>query len=209
MNKKRMDSNIGANHTRAINPFLASVEEQVVRTYRPRLFGYFESSEDFLYTLEILETASENDVVELHIQSGGGDLDSVDTLTHAMSKCAGHIHLVYTGRNASAATIPLFFADTVECSPTSSFLFHEAILGSAPETMSASKKYFDFTYVQCKEMLADLYKGFLTEEEMARLFQGEQLYFRGEEVMTRMNKRNEILSAFAEQDEKGEETEYD
>lgn len=196
---KRLDSNVGAMHAGAINPFIVTAEEMTVFKYKPRLYNNFETSEDFIHTLEVLERATENDVVELHINSGGGSVDALSTLVHAMQKCAAHITCIFTGTVASAATFPLFYCDEVEIADTASFLFHEAICGSSPETMSASRDYTEHMYIYLERILRDTYRHFFTEEEMEQLLSGKQFYLFPDEVIERFQHRGEMLKKEIEQ----------
>lgn len=197
---KRFDSNVGAMHSGAINPFIVSAEEMVSLKYKPRLYDIFQTSEDFIYTLEVLERATENDVVELHINSGGGSADALSTLIHAMKKCSAHIVCIFTGSVASAATFPLFYCDEFEIAEDATFLFHEAICGSPAETMSASRDYTEHTYKHLERMLRNTYKHFFTEEEMLQLLSGKQFYLFPEEVCERFVKRNELFEAENEEE---------
>lgn len=198
---KRFDSNVGAMHSGAINPFIVTAEEVAAFKYKPRLYGNFETSEDFIYTIEVLERAGENDVVELHINSGGGSADALSTLIHAMKKCSAHIVCIFTGFVASAATFPLFYCDEFEIAEDATFLFHEAICGSPAETMSASRDYTEHTYKHLERMLRNTYKHFFSEEELQQLLSGKQFYLFPEEVCERFVKRNELFEAENEEEE--------
>lgn len=189
----RLDSNVGATHSGAINPFIVTAEESVSFKYKPRLYNYFETSEDFIHTLEVLERAGANDIVEIHINSGGGSVDAVSTLVHAMQNCEAHIVCIFTGMVASAATFPLFYCDEFEIAEDASFLFHEAICGSPAETMSASRDYTEHVHERLKRVLLRTYRNFFTEEEFKALLNAKQFYMFPEEVMERFKKRNELM----------------
>jgi len=194
----KFGSDVGANHQFAVNPFLVSAEERVSLKFKPRLFGPIESTEDFLYTLEVLENATENDEVELHINSGGGDLSAVSTLIHAMQKCVAPIHIVVTGVCASAATFPLFFSDNFEMSDYTSILIHEAIVGQPMETLSAAKSYQAHTNDFVEFVLRDVYKTFFTEEEYQQLFSGKQWWMRPDEFVERYKRMTQTTDGYQE-----------
>lgn len=189
---KRLDSNVGASHCQQINPFLVSAEEKTSVKYKPRIWGNIETTEDFLYVIEVLEIAKEEDIVELHIDSGGGSLDAGITLIHAMQKCAAPIHVVMSGTCASLATMLMFYADSWEAAEFTSFLFHEAIVGTPSETMSANRAYSEHVYSTCEELLRTVYKGFFTEEEFEDLLNGKQFFMSSQDVVERFQKRIEL-----------------
>lgn len=196
----KLDSNVGASHTAQINPFLVSAEDQSSVKYKPRIWGNIETTEDFLYTIEVLEIAKEQDIVELHISSYGGCLDAISTLIHAMQKCEAHLHVVMTGTICSAGTLPMFFSDSWEAGEYTSFLFHDAIVGAAPETMSANKAYTSHVQSFYGDMLRSVYKGFFTEEEFSELFNGRQWWMRAPEVEERFKRRIELLESDQDED---------
>ena len=197
---KKLDSNVGAMHSAQINPFLVSAEENPSIKYKPRIWGCIETTEDFLYTIEVLEVAKEQDIVELHVSSYGGNLDAISTLIHAMQKCEAHVHVVMTGTICSAGTIPMFFSDSWEAGEYTSFLFHDAIVGAAPETMSANKAYTSHVQSFYGDMLRSIYKGFFTDDEFAELFNGRQWWMRADEVETRFKRRLEMLEQEEQQE---------
>lgn len=198
---KKLDSNVGATHLRQINPFLVSAEEQSVVKYKPRIWGDIETTEDFMYVIDVLETAKEQDTVELHVCSGGGDVDATMTLVHAMQKCEAHVHVIMTGTCASCGTIPMFYGDSWECGEFTSFMFHDFILGLPAQTMSATKAMGEHHYKICENILRGIYKGFFTEEELVLLLNGKQYWFTPDQVAERYNTRMEILEKQEKSDE--------
>ena len=89
----KFGSDVGANHQFAVNPFLVSAEERVSLKFKPRLFGPIESTEDFLYTLEVLENATETRLVKritLNISQ------SIDTLLRkSLFKISREVYFVH------------------------------------------------------------------------------------------------------------------
>ena len=124
-----------------------------------------------------------------------------------MRKCAAHLAVVYTGTVASAATMPMFYADELEIADHTSFMFHEPIIGSVPETMSAAKAQREHEEQLLENLMRDVYAGFFTEEEIEeRLLKGEQIYMLPEEVMGRWMKRNEFIKQQMEENVDNDES---
>lgn len=185
---KRFGSDVGAMRETAINPFVVSAEQEVVFKYKPRLFGNFETSEDFLYTLECLELAQEHDIVELHLNSCGGSAAALSTLLYAIDKCVGTVRCIYTGNAMSAATFPLFHCDEFELAPDVDFLFHEMIIDTYPTTSSDAAKQMEHTRIANERLIRDNYTGFFSEEEILELLAGDQKRMFAEEVLERFKK---------------------
>lgn len=79
-------------------------------------------------------------------------------------------------------------------------LFHDAIVGAAPETMSANKAYTSHVQSFYGDMLRSIYKGFFTDDEFAELFNGRQWWMRADEVETRFKRRLEMLEQEEQQE---------
>lgn len=189
---RRMGSEVGNGY---INPFVVSAEQQVQTKYKCRLYGQYDSSEDFLYTLEVLEMAEETDIVELHIQGPGGSLDAVITLLHAMDKCRCPVHVIATGSLASAATFPILVADSYELHKFTSFMFHSASFGVAPQKTHDVIEEALHNWKQCERIISDMYEGFFTSEELDSMLQGRTFWMDAEEFSERYERRNELLEA--------------
>lgn len=193
---RRMGSEVGNGY---INPFVVSAEQQVQVKYKCRLYGAYDSSEDFLYTLEVLEMAEEHDIVELHVQGPGGSLDAVITLLHAMDKCKCPVHVIATGSLASAATFPILAADSYELHQFTSFMFHSASFGVAPQKTHDVIEEAIHNWKQCERIIRDMYEGFFTTEELDSMLQGRTFWMDAEEFSTRYEARNELLAAAVEE----------
>lgn len=198
---KRLDSRVGATHPLQVNPFLVSSEDQVSTKYKARIWGDIEGTEDFMYIIDVLESAKEQDFVELHINSYGGDVDATMTLIHAMQKCSAEIHIVMTGTVGSCGTLPMFFCDSWEAGEFTSFMFHDFIIGLPAQTASASKAMGEHYFESSKNTIRKIYRGFFTEEELLLLLSGKQYWLTPEDVSTRYKRRMELL----EQEEKENE----
>lgn len=188
----RMGSEVGNGY---INPFVVSAEQQVQVKYKCRLYGAYDSSEDFLYTLEVLEMAEEHDIVELHVQGPGGSLDAVITLLHAMDKCKCPVHVIATGSLASAATFPILAADSYELHQFTSFMFHSASFGVAPQKTHDVIEEAIHNWKQCERIIRDMYEGFFTTEELDSMLQGRTFWMDAQEFTERYAERNKILEA--------------
>lgn len=188
----RMGSEVGNGY---INPFIVSAEQQVQVKYKCRLYGAYDSSEDFLYTLEVLEMAEEHDIVELHVQGPGGSLDAVITLLHAMDKCKCPVHVIATGSLASAATFPILAADSYELHQFTSFMFHSASFGVAPQKTHDVIEEAIHNWKQCERIIRDMYEGFFTTEELDSMLQGRTFWMDAQEFTERYEERNKLLEA--------------
>ena len=190
--ERRMGSEIGNGY---VNPFVVSAEQQVSMKFKCRLYGEYTSSEDFIHTLEVLEQAEENDLVELHICGPGGSLDAVVTLLHAMDKCKCPVHVCATGNLSSAATLPILSASSYELHEYTDFMFHSASFGVAYQKTHDVFDQVVHNKKHCEYILRDAYEFFFTEDELDAMMNGKTFWMDAEEFTARYEKRNELMEA--------------
>jgi ATP-dependent protease ClpP protease subunit len=116
--------------------------------------------------IHCLATCSENDSVNLLVNSSGGRTDSIWQIIEAMKGCRG---------------------DSAE------FMLHTAHYGSIG-TVPNVKGQTEFATRQINKLLDQAYKGFLTDKELDELKNGKEFWFDAEESGKRMTKRYKYLN---------------
>lgn len=158
------------------------VSEFSINTYptafRHEVFlnNYLEHPDEMNTLLSILNTCQEDDDIRMYINSGGGSLSSVESLLHAMKNTKAHIHIVGSGEIASAATLPLFFADTYELSDDVSFMFHNASYGdwgNCQDMMEHSRFFYD----KMVKMISRIYGGFFNDDEIEDIIVNKRQWY--------------------------------
>ena len=161
MNKQpRMGSDLG----KGITPF---VVVSAPSTYRHQIYIHnsLEQPDEMIAILDILYSASKEDEVVIHLNSGGGSIDSLDTLLSAIASCPAHIHVVATGTIASAATFILLASDSFEISPFATLLFHACSFGVYGEAQD-NLEYVQFVHKESERLMRSYYRHIFTEEEI-------------------------------------------
>jgi ATP-dependent Clp protease protease subunit len=143
-----------------------------------------------LYTdwFETIRAAGENDVVKIHINSPGGDLNTSIQLIRAMNECKGTIVASVEGECISAATMILMHADMIEISDYSIFMFHNysgGAIGKGGEIYD--KVTFEKPWIE--SIMRDCYANFLTDDEIERMLDGKDYWMTGDEVLDRIQKK--------------------
>lgn len=156
------------------------------------LFGVIESAEQFINAIEVLQSASENDIVKIHLSSPGGSLDATDTFIHAMRQCAGRVVVEATGGVHSAGSIILMNADEFFLSENFNCLVHNGSLGSSGK-YSEWKLESKHKEAYMERVMRNTYSGFLSEEELEDLLKGVDFWFDGTDFARRWEARNEFI----------------
>jgi len=143
--------------------------------------------------IHCLATCSENDNVNILVNSSGGRTDSAWAIIEAMKGCRGDVSVTVLGAAYSAASMIACMADECYFAESSEMMLHTAHYGSI-NTVPNVKTQVDFTTRQMNKLLDTCYKGFLSDKELEELKNGKEFWFDAEESGKRMVKRYKYLS---------------
>jgi ATP-dependent protease ClpP protease subunit len=142
-----------------------------------------EEYNELCYTLENTEAEE----VRLVMNNGGGLMHSMLTIRESIRKSNAVVTAVLSGTVASAATMIALACDNIEVAPHTAFMIHSSsggISGKSHET----KAYMDFSDKNTKEIFDNVYKGFLTQEEIDKVLDGKDMWLNKAEVEERFAK---------------------
>lgn len=157
------------------------------------LNGTIEGPESYVEWNHLIRTASENDVIYLHINCYGGDVMSSIQLMRALSESRAQVVASVEGACMSAATFIFLIADAFEISDHSMFMFHN-YSGFTFGKGNEMKEQIFHEEKWANNLMKTIYKGFLTEEEINEIQNGKDYWMAPEEVGKRLEKRNESLT---------------
>lgn len=161
--------------------------------------GPLESHTDIDDILYALRSAGENDSVDIHLNSVGGDVLILAEIVKAMNRCACPIHVTAAGIVASAATIILLEADSIEVEPFTEILFHPMSYGLGGK-MQEVKAQVDYVHEMSMGMMKHYYSGFFTDQEIEAMVEhNREFYMKHDEFITRYEARNAALQEAAEE----------
>jgi len=195
--KPRLGSDLGKD----ITPFAVI---STPSTYKHQLFIHnnLEQQEEMIAIVDTLYSASERDEVVIHLNSGGGNIDSLDTLLMAMASCPAHIHVIGTGNIASAATFILLAADSFEISPFATLLFHTVTFGVYGQSQD-NLELTQFLHDESERLMRTYYKHLFTPEEIDDMIVNKrQKYLTSEQFTSRW----EVANKKIEEEEKQSQT---
>lgn len=165
-----------------------SVNERTARHYDVFLDSNIEEPSEYRELLSILFGATEDDTVNIFINSNGGHLDTALAIVEGLKSTSAHVTAVIIGACHSAASIISMYCHEVAVLDNAYSMVHTASYGTAGNTGNV-KAHTEFTTRQVEKLLNDTYEGFLTKEELTKVKQGVELWFDADEIRARMKNR--------------------
>jgi ATP-dependent Clp protease protease subunit len=167
--------------TQQINTHLVFIDDDIT------------SPSNYRDVIHCLATCSENDSVNLLVNSSGGRTDSIWQIIEAMKGCRGDVSVTVIGAAYSAASMLACMAPECYIADSAEFMLHTAHYGSIG-TVPNVKGQTDFATRQINRLLDQAYTGFLTDKELSELKNGKEYWFDAEEAGKRMVRRYRYLS---------------
>ena len=138
----------------------------------------------------LLRDASEAETVNLYLNTPGGMIDSafmiIDAIKNSKAKVIAHL----SGTVASAGTIVALSCNDLVVADHTAFMIHnystQGLSGKGHE-VKAQQKFIDDSLNTAFE---DIYKGFLTPEEMIEVIDGRDMWMGKNEILERWATRN-------------------
>lgn len=149
------------------------------------LVGEIGAPDFYTDLLHVLNTAEENDLITIHINSVVGNAFTAIQIMSAISTCKGVVHTTIEGEAASAASIIFLTGHYMSVAPFSLMMCHNwagLMCGKGHEMIA----HLDFNKRNFKALLYKVYSKFLTDEEIAKIEDGADLYFDADEIMQRL-----------------------
>lgn len=144
----------------------------------------------FLDLINTLKTAEEHDTVFIYLNTPGGSLQTTVQIISAMRQCAATVVTCLEGEVCSAGTLIFLAGNKHIVNPNCTFMIHNYSqwIGGKGNEVALRVKYSEQYF---KKLALDLYKGFLSEDEIQSVIDGKDYWMDSEEVIERLNARNE------------------
>ena len=173
------------------NQLQNAYQRPVANIYDLYLTGAIGDAKDYQDWNQMMRSATENDVVYIHINSNGGEIFTAIQLMRSMQETQATVIASVEGMCMSAATLLFLTADVCEVSEHSHFMFHtysSGNWGKGSEQLAnvmADDKW-------ARHLFNTVYKGFLDPKEMESMIDGKDLWMNPAEVGKRLEKRNKL-----------------
>lgn len=156
-----------------------------VNIYRFYLSDNIVDSSRYIEMINILKTAEEHDTVYLYINNTGGELSTAIQIITAMNESSATIITSLEGEACSAATMIFLSGQQFVINANCSFMIHYYSTGlfgkgnDVETNILFNRKYF-------KELYMNIYRGFLTEDEVISVIDGRDIWLTSSEVEVRV-----------------------
>jgi ATP-dependent protease ClpP protease subunit len=151
--------------------------------------------------IQAMDSLSEDDIVEISVNSYGGYLDGAIALLNAMDNCEAQVHVKHEGMAASAASLIVLAAPSVFVSPNATLMIHSATFGSFGKQTDVLG-HAAFVDQKVKMLMSKVYKDFLSSDEFAEVLMGRELWMHYDEIVARLEKRHALQEKAHKQEEK-------
>ena len=177
-------------------------ERSIAKTYDLYLPDTIESPDKYIEWNQLFRRAGPNDVIYVHINSHGGQINTAIQMMRAMRETEATLVTSIEGACLSAATMIFLCGDVCEVSDHSQFMVHTYSGGSwGKGSEMISQVTHDADWIA--ELMHDVYAGFFTKKEIDDIISGVDMWIKPDEVVQRLNKRGEYLQ---KQKKKAEKT---
>jgi len=139
---------------------------------------------EYVEALTVMNNALEGDIVVFNLNTPGGRLDSTYMLLDAMEHTAATTVARITGEVASAGTMLVMKADSVEAYRWGSMMIHNFSGGFVGKGNEVDVEVA-FALPHLKDFFSDTYRYFLTKKEISRVIKDHDIYMGATEIAKR------------------------
>jgi ATP-dependent protease ClpP protease subunit len=180
--------------------------KQLVNVHEFYLSGEIESAENYIQWFDTIRHAGETDVIKIYLNSPGGDVFSAVQFMRVLQETDANIVMSVEGICASAATMIMLCGNTFEISDHTMFMFHNysgGTFGKGGEMLDQLKHERKWS----EKLLRDVYKDFLTNDEVTSLLENKDIWMDAMEVGERLKAKQAKIEAdnVAKEEEKLQE----
>lgn len=163
-----------------------------------------EENSKYREIIQVLISATQGDIVELMISNSGGFLSTTISLINAIRQSEAFVRAVIMSEAHSASSFISVACDDSVALPHSRMLIHNPRCGSFGNFNEVVKNN-EFFEKHIKNFYLDVYKDFLSEDEINDVLEGKDLWLTSDEFNQRIEKRNEKIRLQQEQEERERE----
>lgn len=146
--------------------------------------GDIEAPQNYYEWYQIIRNADVNDHIKISINSGGGSYAAALQFRNAMMESDATITCTIEGECHSAATIIFLSGDVYSVSAGSNMLVHDysGIVGGKGSEMI---RQIQHEKISIDSFLEEVYRHFLTDDEIAHVLAGQDMWLNEEEIIKR------------------------
>lgn len=157
-----------------------------------QITGSIDSLYQFTEFIQLLDLATENDIIDVVIDTPGGCVFTTQVLLEHMNSCKAKVTSVANGLVASAGTFLWFFSKNKRVNDWATFMFHcssHVDFGKSLSIQETAKEMVDYMQNTIKQMIKE---GLLSAKEAGMVFKQKKDLFLPKSII-----RSRILAAMA------------
>ncbi|AUR91588.1 ClpP/crotonase-like domain protein [Vibrio phage 1.161.O._10N.261.48.C5] len=151
----------------------------------------FSTPADHHEEVYMMRQAGEGDLVNLHINSGGGALVTFSAVQNVMKNSEAHFHAILEGDASSAASMLFLIADSQEVADHAEMMIHQAQLSYGSHAQGF-KGAADMIAYQNEKLVYEVYKDFLNEKEIEKVLNGGEIWLHADQIRDRLARREQV-----------------
>jgi ATP-dependent protease ClpP protease subunit len=150
------------------------------------LTNSIEAPAEYNQLCHILDNAYKGDTVTLHINNGGGYVDSGFMIVNSIKNSKAKVTAKLSGTVASVATIITLACSEIEIAPYINFMIHNYSSGGGGASKGHElRAMVEFTDTQLNKAFSSVYANFVTSHEIELIIAGKDLWMGTDEVIQR------------------------
>ena len=157
---------------------------------------------EYVTLLNTLYEATDADIIELNIDSPGGYISTATQICTAIRECKGRVLTHASGICASAGSLIWSVGHEVSIGDTANFMWHMSSHYDAGNSLAIrDEANFQVNYVRDALLNISLTRGFITEEEIAKICDNpdEAIWISANEMRGRLLKRQREFESNTEE----------
>lgn len=170
-----------------------SSAKQVKNVYHLWLIDEIGESKSYLKWFDILQSAGEDDLVVIHINSPGGYIDTAVQLISQIKLSEAQVICQIESACCSAATLIALSCQGLACYPHAYMMIHTSS-GCSFGKQSDIRRQEAFYNTWLDNLFKDIYKDFLTGKEIDSVLNGNDIWLTSDEITERFRHKVEIMN---------------
>ena len=149
---------------------------------------------NYIDLIHTINTASQNDVIYIHLNTPGGDANTGVQILNAIKHTPAHVVTVLDGVVQSLGTLIFLAGDEMIVNDNCMMMFHNFSVGIAGKGNELSAQ-LDATIKWFMHIGKQLYVPFMSDAEFNRIMKGEDMWLQSADVRKRLNAMSKVRSS--------------
>lgn len=165
----------------------SSTKQEASAIYSYYLSDTITHDSNTLNLIKDLKSCGPSDLINIYINTPGGDLYTTMQIINSMRSCQGTVATHADGHVASGGSLIFFAGDMMSVADLSTFLIHNGsggFVGKMSDAHMQSDHYKQLIY----KLFHSVYEPFLSKDEVDKVLTGVDIYLDSEQVIGKINK---------------------